>query len=111
VTRTIRFHFDENVNGAIAQGLRLRGVDVTTTAEAGLRGKSDLEQLAHATAAGRMIVTEDDDYLGIHASGVFHAGIGFFDGSRRTIGQVIVRIMDIWNRVESDDVLNKVEYL
>ncbi len=111
MTRTIRFHFDENVNGAIARGLRSRGVDVTTTTEAGLRGQTDDVQLAHATAAGRVIVTEDDDYLAIHASGVIHAGICFFDGSRRTIGQVIVRIMEMWNRLEPDDVQNKVEYL
>lgn len=33
---TIRFHMDENVNTAIADGLRRRGIDVTTTAKAGL---------------------------------------------------------------------------
>ena len=32
----IRFHLDENVSNAIADGLRQRGIDVTTTSEAGL---------------------------------------------------------------------------
>jgi len=37
---------DENVNGAIADGLRRRGLDVTTTPEEGLIGADDEEQLA-----------------------------------------------------------------
>ena len=36
--RTIRFHLDEHVAHAIAEGLRRRGVDVTTTTDAGLLG-------------------------------------------------------------------------
>ena len=32
----IRFHLDESVNNAIANGLRLRGLDVTTSNEVGL---------------------------------------------------------------------------
>ncbi len=33
MAQTIRFHLDENCSKAIARGLRLRGVDVTTTPE------------------------------------------------------------------------------
>lgn len=33
---TIRFHLDENVSNVIADGLRRRGVDVSTTPEQGL---------------------------------------------------------------------------
>ena len=36
MARTIRFHLDEHCDPAIAAGLRLHGVDVTTTADAGL---------------------------------------------------------------------------
>ncbi|MGO9921338.1 MAG: hypothetical protein ACLQIB_42425 [Isosphaeraceae bacterium] len=36
--RAIRFHRDEVCDPLIAAGLRQRGVDVTTTAEAGLLG-------------------------------------------------------------------------
>jgi hypothetical protein len=36
MSQTIRFHLDENVNGAIADGLRRRGIDVTNTPEAEL---------------------------------------------------------------------------
>ncbi len=33
---TIRFHLDENISLAVANGLRWRGIDVTTTPEEGL---------------------------------------------------------------------------
>ncbi|MEM9538947.1 MAG: hypothetical protein AAGA60_05480 [Cyanobacteria bacterium P01_E01_bin.42] len=33
MSRTIRFHLDENVDNSIADGLRRRGIDVTTTPE------------------------------------------------------------------------------
>ncbi|MFL6233223.1 MAG: hypothetical protein ACJ76N_08835 [Thermoanaerobaculia bacterium] len=44
----IRFHLDECVAGAIADGRR-RGIDVTTTRESGLISSGDLDQLAFAT--------------------------------------------------------------
>ena len=39
--RTIRFHLDENCPHAIAEGLRRRGIDVTTTPEVDLISASD----------------------------------------------------------------------
>lgn len=33
MSRTIRFHLDENCPRALADGLRRRGIDVTTTPE------------------------------------------------------------------------------
>jgi hypothetical protein len=46
--RTIRFHLDEHVATAVADGLRRLGIDVTTTSEVGLRGVNDQAQLAYA---------------------------------------------------------------
>lgn len=43
----ICFHLDENMHSAIAQGLRQRGVDVTTTADVGMIGASDRQQLTY----------------------------------------------------------------
>lgn len=45
MSEEIRFHLDENVNSAIADGLRRREIDVTTTSEVGLISASDEEQL------------------------------------------------------------------
>jgi hypothetical protein len=37
----IKFHLDENVRNAVAQGLKRRGIDVTTTPEKSLVGVFD----------------------------------------------------------------------
>jgi uncharacterized protein (DUF433 family) len=70
-------HLDENVAAALAVALRLRNIDVTTTNDARLAGASDRTQLSFARASGRVIVTQDDDFLRLHASGVDHARIVF----------------------------------
>lgn len=71
----IRFHLDENISQAIANGLRRRGIDVTTTPEESLIGKSDEEQLAFAVSQKRVIFTQDTDFLRLHQQGVSHYGI------------------------------------
>ena len=67
--RTIRFHLDEDADPAIAEGLRRRGIDVTTSQEVGLLGAPDPLQLAHAHAEGRVLFTHDDDHLKLRTTG------------------------------------------
>ncbi len=50
VARTIRFHLDECCDPAIAAGLRRRGIDVTTSQEAGLLEAEDEQQAAYGLA-------------------------------------------------------------
>ena len=76
--RTIRFHLDENCDPRIATGLRILGVDVTTTPEAGLLRASDDDQLAFAVSQGRAIISQDTDFLRIAASGEEHPGIIYY---------------------------------
>jgi len=57
----IRFHLDENVSRAVASALRLRGIDVTTAADAALIGAEDRAHIEFASARQRVIVTHDDD--------------------------------------------------
>lgn len=61
MSQTIKFHLDENVNNAVADGLKRRGADVTTTSQLGLMGVSDLEQVEFALSENRAIFTHDDD--------------------------------------------------
>ena len=44
--RTIRFHLDENVDPAIATGLKRYGIHVTTSIDAGLLRVPDEHQVA-----------------------------------------------------------------
>ena len=69
MARTIRFHLDEHVHPAIAAGLRRRGIDVTTTAEAGLIGRDDIDHVTFALAEGRVVYTNDSDFLNLNVLG------------------------------------------
>jgi predicted nuclease of predicted toxin-antitoxin system len=109
--RTIRFHLDENCDPRIAAGLRLHEVDITTTAEAGLLHASDDEQLAYALSQGRVIVTQDTDFLRIVAAGRDTPGIGFYSAENRSIGQVIRDLLLVWEVYEPDEMRDRIEYL
>ena len=52
---------DENFNGAIVDGLRLRdpGLDVVRVQDVGLRTRPDHEVLEWAAGAGRILLTHD----------------------------------------------------
>jgi predicted nuclease of predicted toxin-antitoxin system len=53
----------------VAEGLRNRGIVVLTTPEAGNMGLDDEGHLAYALAEGRVIVTQDGDFLGLAQTG------------------------------------------
>jgi predicted nuclease of predicted toxin-antitoxin system len=109
--RTIRFHLDENCTKAIAVGLRRHGIDVTTTPEARLLGVIDEEQAAYALSQGRVIFTQDRDFLRIHAAGVPHAGIAYCEKDTRGIGEIITALELIWEIYEPEEMANRVEYI
>ncbi|MBD2132080.1 DUF5615 family PIN-like protein [Sphaerospermopsis sp. FACHB-1094] len=89
MTEKIKFHLDESVSNAIALGLRRRGINVTTTSEAGLIGVSDREQITFALSENRILITHDDDFVMLHRSGINHAGITYCDQKRRSIGEIL----------------------
>jgi len=105
------FHLNEHGSNAVARGLRRMGIDVTTTWEAGLEGSSDIQQLRHATLQGRIIFTQDDDYLTLHAGGMPHAGIAYCHQGHRSVGETIRGLKLIWEIFEPDEMRNRVEYL
>ena len=54
----IRLYIDEDAMArGLVNGLRARGVDVTTVYDEGLSGQSDTDQLIHATRTERAIYT------------------------------------------------------
>jgi uncharacterized protein DUF5615 len=109
--RTIRFHLDENCPRAVAAGLRRRGIDVTTTPEAGLLEATDDEQDAYALTQGRVIFTQDEDFLALHASETRHAGIAYCKKDTRTIGEIIRGLVLIWEVYDPEEMENRVEFL
>ena len=109
--RLIRFHLDESVNLAVADGLRRRGIDVTTTSEAKLLGVPDPEQLAFAVSQQRVIFTHDADFLRLHGAGVQHWGIVYSRQGARSLGEIIRNLMLLWEYYKPEELRNQVEYL
>jgi predicted nuclease of predicted toxin-antitoxin system len=109
--RTIRFHLDEHCDPAIAAGLRLHGVDVTTTPEARLLGAEDEEHIAYGMTTGRVIFTQDQDFLRLHAKRMEHRGIAFCYQQNRGVGQIIASLLLIWEIYEPEETANRIEFI
>ena len=107
----IRFYLDEQVPSAVASGLRRRGIDVTTTADEGMLSASDQEQLDFAARNRRVMVTQDDDFLRLHAEGTAHAGIAYCRQGTRTIGQMLETLVLIFELMTLHEMGDQVVYL
>lgn len=106
----VRFYTDEHVGRAVVRGLRQRGVDVFTAAEAGLLGATDEQHLERAQSEGRVVFSQDDDFLRLHATGIDHAGIAYAPQGT-PVGQIIRGLMLIHQVLEPDDMRGHVEFL
>jgi predicted nuclease of predicted toxin-antitoxin system len=111
VTRTIRFHLDENCDRAIAEGLRRRGIDVSTTPEVGLLSATDEEQIAFAVLQNRVLFTQDRDFLRLHGAATAHPGIAYCGKDTKSIGAIIQGLVLIWEVLEPEEMANRVEFL
>lgn len=107
----IRFHLDEPVDPDIARALRKHGIDVTTTQEAGLRTKSDADQLAFARQDARVLVTHDTDFLRLASRTAEHPGIAYCHKSARSLGEIIQRLVLIYEVLTPEEIAGRVEYL
>jgi len=107
----IRFHLDEHVAAAVASGLRARGLDVTTSAEAGLLGADDGKQLAFIQAEGRVMVPHDHDFLVLAAEGVDHPGICYCHQHSLSVRGIIEMLSVLYECFTVDQMHNRVEFL
>jgi predicted nuclease of predicted toxin-antitoxin system len=107
----MRFHLDEHVALGVASGLRRRGIDVTTTADAGLLDATDEDHLAFALREDRVIFTQDRDFLRIAARGDRRAGIIYAAQGSRTIGEVVRFLTLMHDCLTGDDIRGRIEYL
>lgn len=108
---SVSFHLDEHIPPGLADALRHRGVDVTTTMDAGLVGAADRDHLAFAASAGRVVVTQDVDFLRLHAQGIPHAGIVFCHAQSRSIGEMLRRLVLIHSALSMEEMRSRVEFL
>ena len=109
--RTIRFHLDENCHRAVAEGLRRRGFDVTTTPDVALLTATDAEHAAFCKSQGRVLFTQDRDFLRMHAADQQHPGVVYCEKDTRSIGAIIQGLVLIWEIMEPSEMAGRVEYL
>lgn len=111
----LALYLDHHVPCAIANGLRARAVDILTCQEDGTTTLDDDSLLDRALALGRVVFTEDEDFLAIvHRrlqAGLEFAGVAYAHQLGISIGQA-VRDLELLAKVfDPDDMRNRVEYL
>jgi predicted nuclease of predicted toxin-antitoxin system len=111
VSAEIRFHLDECVPTAIADGLRRRGIDVTTSQEEGLLQSMDESQLGFASRQGRVLITQDADFLRLHRLGAVHQGIVYYDPADVSIGRIIQGLVLIHGVLPAEEMAGHLEFL
>ena len=89
---SIRFYTDEHVSRAVIRGLRQRGVDVLTVPDAGMMEATDEAHLILALQLGRVLFTQDTDFLRLATRGTPHAGI-VYARQHTLVGAIIQGLM------------------
>jgi len=107
----IRYHLDEHVHPGIAAGLRSRGIDVTTTTDAGLISSGDDKQIAFAQRKHRVLVTHDRDFLQYHSASVEHSGIAYSHQDKYSVGELLRMLLLLHACYESEEMTGKIEFL
>ncbi|MBE0478738.1 DUF5615 family PIN-like protein [Candidatus Aerophobetes bacterium] len=83
---------DEHIPRPIVEGLRRRGLDVVTVQEIGLSSVKDKVIMDTAQKEGRIIYTQDADFLRLHRTGCKHVGILYHHPLAYSIGEAIRKI-------------------
>jgi hypothetical protein len=112
---SIALYLDVHVPIAIANALSLRGVDVLTAQEDGAGELSDPELLDRATTLGRVLFTQDKDFLSEtyrrQETGETFGGVIYVHQLHITIGQSVAELELIAKVCAPADFINHIEYL
>ncbi len=112
---SLALYMDHHVPRVITQGLRARGIDVLTAYEDGADRLSDSELLDRAAKLGRVLFTQDYDFLIETAhrqrTGRFFAGVIYAHQAHINIGTCIRDLEMIAKAIDLGDFSNRIEYL
>jgi predicted nuclease of predicted toxin-antitoxin system len=75
-----------------------------------MRSAVDSEQLDMATRAGRVVFTQDVDFLRLHSTGEPQAGIVFAQQGT-AIGHIVRELLLIYQTLSAEEMENRVEFL
>ena len=113
----IRLYIDEDAMArALVQGLRARGVDVTTVVDEGMNERDDNAQLERATQQHRVIYTFNvGDFCKLHrdylAARKSHAGIIVVYRQRYSVGEQIRRLVELIGTKSSGEMRDRLSFL
>ncbi|MDB5290446.1 MAG: hypothetical protein JWL69_1687 [Phycisphaerales bacterium] len=106
---------DENVRGAVTNGLRARGVDVLTVQEDGRVGDADPDVLDRAGELGRVVFTQDADFLAEgtrrQRAGIQFVGVVYAHHLRVSVARCIDNLELIAGALDLAEFAGRVEYL
>jgi hypothetical protein len=104
------------MDGDLVRGLRSRGIDVVTAADARMIRRKDEEHLSWAAGQGRVLYSFNvGDYHEIHtqwiATGRDHAGIILAQQKRYSTGEQVRRLLRLIGSLTGEAMCNREEFL
>lgn len=114
---TIKVYFDEDAQrDSLVASLRVRGVDLLTSGEAGMNGSSDPEQLEFATKQGRIFFSYNvGDFSALHIEYLqnekAHAGIVLANQRQFGVGEQARRLLRLAGTLTAEEMQNRLEFL
>src|SRR5258708_23493085 len=107
---------EDGMDNDLVRALRLRGVDVTTALDAGLKNHADEAQLEYAAKHGRALYSFNvSDFMALHtswvAAGKQHAGIIFGQQQRYSAGEQMRRLVRLTQMRSAESMRDRVEFL
>ena len=106
----ISFYMDEHVPSALTGALRQYGVDIVTAQDVGLVQTPDEEHLEFAFRERRVLISQDRDFLRLNRAGYRHSGIAYAR-QRTAIGVMLVGLMLIYEVLDAEYMIGRVEYI
>lgn len=113
----LRLYLDEDsMDDDVVKALRVRGVDVRTAGDDGMRGRPDLDQLQWSTAQRRVLYSFNvADFYALHADFLqreeHHAGIILAQQQRHTVGVQLRGVLTLMAARSADDMVNHLVFL
>ena len=112
---SVRLYLDVHVRRAVAEGLRLRGVDVLTAQEDDAGELDDPELLDRTTELGRVLFTQDDDLLREakqrQQTGGTFAGVIYSHQLNISVGQCVADLELIAQASEPEEWISRTLFL
>lgn len=110
----LSLYADECLDARTVAGLRRRSIDIQTTADEALLGAPDERQLAQAIARGRVVVTNDQDFLRL-AHDRMEKGLPFpgviFVLPGTPVGDAVRAIADLAVVLDAYDMAGRIEWV